>query len=59
MKSLKQIETEFEKRMTLDQRFLWAEWIINQAEKKIIICLNPSYFFYLQLKKSRILGTKS
>jgi len=35
MKSLKQIESEFEKRMSLDQRFLWAEWIINQAEKKL------------------------
>ncbi len=33
MKTQKQIESEFEKRMSLDQRFLWAEWIINQAEK--------------------------
>ncbi len=35
MKSLKQIQKEFEKRMTFDQYIEWSNWIINQAEKKL------------------------
>ena len=33
MKTQKQIESEFEKRMTFDQVIEWSNWIINQAEK--------------------------
>lgn len=35
MKTQKQIESEFEKRMTFDQVIEWSNWIINQAEKKL------------------------
>ena len=33
MKTQKQIENEFEKRMTFDQAIEWSNWIITQAEK--------------------------
>jgi len=33
MKTQKQIENEFEKRMTFDQIIEWSNWIITQAEK--------------------------
>jgi hypothetical protein len=33
MKTQKQIESEFEKRMTFDQAIEWSNWIITQAEK--------------------------
>tara|TARA_R110002051_G_scaffold283330_2_gene345134 strand:- start:222 stop:326 length:105 start_codon:yes stop_codon:yes gene_type:complete len=33
MKTEKQIQKEFEKRMTFDQYIEWSNWIITQAEK--------------------------